>query len=85
LKQKTRSSDAGSKTCAYYGSLGKTGWVFLVPKLLLGNADFPLSPARGHNHIRIINGSGENYFYPEDYFKIIELPDNIKKAIIAVA
>lgn len=45
----------------------------------------PDTEALEHHHIRIIDESGEDYLYPEDYFKPIELPDEIKQAIIAAA
>ena len=42
----------------------------------------PDQEAEKHHHIRVIDESGEDYLYPETYFKSIELPDEIKQAII---
>ena len=42
----------------------------------------PDQEAKKHHHIRVIDESGEDYLYPETYFKSIELPDEIKQAII---
>lgn len=42
----------------------------------------PDPEAEKHHHIRVIDESGEDYLYPEAYFKSIELPDEIKRAII---
>jgi hypothetical protein len=36
-------------------------------------------------HIRVIDESGEDFLYPEGYFKAIELPDEIKQAVIEAA
>jgi hypothetical protein len=41
--------------------------------------------AEKHRHIRVIDESGEDYLYPEAYFKTIELPDEIKRAVIEAA
>jgi hypothetical protein len=45
----------------------------------------PDTEAEKHHHIRVIDESGEDYLYPEAYFKAIELPDEIKRAFIAAA
>jgi hypothetical protein len=45
----------------------------------------PDPEAEKHHHIRVVDESGEDYLYPEAYFKSIELPDEIKRAIIAAA
>jgi hypothetical protein len=45
----------------------------------------PDTEAERHYHIRVIDESGEDYLYPEAYFKTIELPDEIKRAVIAAA
>ena len=45
----------------------------------------PDTEAEKHHHIRIIDESGEDYLYPETYFKSIELPDEIKRAVIEAA
>ncbi len=41
--------------------------------------------AEKHHHIRVIDESGEDYLYPEEYFKVIELTDEIKRALIDAA
>lgn len=33
--------------------------------------------------IRVIDESGEDYLYPESYFTPIELPQSIRKAVLA--
>lgn len=33
------------------------------------------------NHIRVIDESGEDYVYPNDYFMAIDLPKPLEKAI----
>ncbi|MFZ2089879.1 MAG: hypothetical protein WAU47_15020 [Desulfobaccales bacterium] len=38
--------------------------------------------AKKHHHIRVIDESGDDYLYPEEYFKVIELPEEIKRALI---
>jgi hypothetical protein len=35
--------------------------------------------------LRIVDESGEDYLYPKSFFRPIELPAAIKKAILAVA
>ena len=35
--------------------------------------------------LRIIDESGDDYLYPETYFRPIELPQTLKKAILAAA
>jgi hypothetical protein len=45
----------------------------------------PDKEAEKHQHIRVIDESGEDYLYPETYFKAIELPDEVKRAVIEAA
>jgi hypothetical protein len=45
----------------------------------------PDAEAESHNYIRVIDESGEDYLYPAAYFRLIELPDEIKRAVIAAA
>ena len=60
------------------------------------NADYPVSLERRkiyqaipdskaalHHQIRIIDESGEDYLYPEDYFMPIQLPHAVEKALRA--
>ncbi len=40
----------------------------------------------GANHyVRVIDESGEDYLYPEDYFMPVELPPSVKDALLPVA
>lgn len=44
----------------------------------------PDAEAEKHHHLRVIDESGEDYLYPEAYFMAIELPDEIKRAVMEV-
>ena len=37
--------------------------------------------ASKHKLVRIIDESGEDYLYPEDYFVALRLPENVKLAL----
>ena len=39
--------------------------------------------AKIHNQIRIVDESGDDYLYPEEYFAPIELPKSVQKALTA--
>ncbi|HVY06265.1 MAG TPA: hypothetical protein VHB46_09840 [Burkholderiales bacterium] len=39
--------------------------------------------AAKHKQLRVIDESGEDYLYPESYFAPIELPQPIRKAVLA--
>ena len=41
--------------------------------------------AEKHGLLRIIDESGEDYLYPKDMFRVIALPEAVKKAVLAVA
>ncbi|MDI9639188.1 hypothetical protein QQ054_38285 [Oscillatoria amoena NRMC-F 0135] len=41
----------------------------------------PDSLANGHQMIRVIDESGEDYLYPSRYFMLIELSDSLQKAL----
>ena len=41
--------------------------------------------AARHHLLRVIDESGEDYLYPEDFFLPIELPKALEKAVLAVA
>jgi hypothetical protein len=45
----------------------------------------PDSAAAKHGHIRVIDESGEDYLYPENFFVPVTLPQSFRKAILAVA
>ena len=66
--------------------------------LCLRNDDYPASlerrkvyevitdeEASGHGLIRVIDESGEDYLYPEDYFTPIRLPEAAERAFSAMA
>jgi hypothetical protein len=39
--------------------------------------------AEKHGLIRIVDESGDDYLYPKTYFRLIALPQSIKKAVLA--
>ena len=39
----------------------------------------PDANAYEHHYLRVVDESGEDYLYPEDYFVLIELPQAVKK------
>ena len=43
----------------------------------------PDADAEKHRQIRVIDESGEDYLYPSSYFKEIELPNSLKRALMA--
>ncbi|MEX2164845.1 MAG: hypothetical protein WD823_11455 [Sulfuricaulis sp.] len=45
----------------------------------------PDSVAAKHGQIRVVDESGEDYLYPEKFFKSVSLPPSIRKAILAAA
>jgi hypothetical protein len=45
----------------------------------------PDSDATKYNQIRIIDESGEDYLYPEEYFIPVTLPKNVEEAVIKAA
>ena len=45
----------------------------------------PDARAAKHGQLRIIDESGEAYLYPEDFFAPIELPQPIRRAVLADA
>lgn len=44
---------------------------------------FADADAEGHGQVRVIDESGEDYLYPEDYFASIDLPQALRKAVLA--
>ncbi len=38
-----------------------------------------------YNQIRVIDESGEDYLYPEEYFIPVTLPKNVEEAVIKAA
>jgi len=45
----------------------------------------PDSDAAKHHQLRVIDESGEDYLYPESYFREISLPQSVQKAVLAAA
>lgn len=41
--------------------------------------------AEAHGLVRIVDESGEDYLFPEKFFRAIELPQALKKAILSAA
>ncbi len=41
----------------------------------------PDANAEAHNLIRVIDESGEDYLYPESFFRAIELPHDVETAL----
>ena len=66
--------------------------------ICIKNDDYPVSletrkiyeaisdiEAEKHKQIRVIDESGEDYIYPEDYFIPVSLPKDIEEAVIKAA
>jgi hypothetical protein len=62
------------------------------------NKDYPVSlelrklyqvvaddAAAKHHHLRVIDASGEDYLYPEEYFVPVQLPQAAEKAVLRAA
>lgn len=45
----------------------------------------PDESAAEDGHIRVIDDSGEDYLYPQDYFVPIDLPQAAQKALLSAA
>jgi hypothetical protein len=45
----------------------------------------PDGDAERHGQMRIIDESGEDYLYPEEYFRAIDLPVEIERSIAGTA
>jgi hypothetical protein len=41
--------------------------------------------AEKHGLLRIVDESGEDYLYPKTFFRSIDLPQGVKKAVLAAA
>ena len=41
--------------------------------------------AADHGQVRVIDESGDDYLYPANYFAAIDLPQAVRKAVIAAA
>jgi len=42
----------------------------------------PDDSAAKHRQLRVIDESGEDYLYPEDYFVALQLPHSAEKAVL---
>jgi hypothetical protein len=45
----------------------------------------PDTDAEHHHLLRVVDESGEDYLYPQDFFLPIELPKALEKAVLAAA
>jgi hypothetical protein len=45
----------------------------------------PDESSTSDGYIRVIDESGEDYLYPQDYFVSIELPQSVQKALLSAA
>jgi len=45
----------------------------------------PDAQAAEHHLLRVVDESGEDYLYPEDYFALIELPQKVVEALALAA
>lgn len=45
----------------------------------------PDKAAEKHGQIRVIDESGEDYLYPQDYFIPVSLPKKVEEAVIKAA
>ena len=43
----------------------------------------PDTDAARHRQLRVIDESGDDYLYPASYFATIELPQTVRKAVLA--
>lgn len=41
--------------------------------------------AKRHKMLRVVDESGEDYLYPEDYFLSVALPPAVRQAVLAAA
>jgi hypothetical protein len=48
-------------------------------------ATLPDPAAAKHRLLRVIDESGEDYLYPEDFFLPLGLPEPVEKALLAVS
>ena len=44
-------------------------------------AVMPDEEAAMHGHIRVVDESGEDYLYPQEFFVAIELPQSVRRAV----
>jgi hypothetical protein len=41
--------------------------------------------ADSHDLVRIVDESGDDYLYPKSFFRELELPQSVRKAVLATA
>ncbi len=49
---------------------------------------YPVLPdpdAARHHMLRVIDESGEDYLYPNDFFMLVELPEAVRRAVMRAA
>ena len=55
------------------------------PDLLTPRMIYQILPdesAAKSNHVRVVDNEGEDYLYPESYFLFIDLPSEVKRAVL---
>ena len=45
----------------------------------------PDQDAKKHKMLRVVDESGEDYLYPQDYFLSVALPPAVRQAVLAAA
>lgn len=45
----------------------------------------PDESSAAEGYVRVVDESGEDYLYPQDYFVSIELPQAVQKALLSAA
>lgn len=45
----------------------------------------PDAEAASHRMLRVIDESGEDYLYPDDFFILVELPEAVRRAVMRAA
>jgi hypothetical protein len=45
----------------------------------------PDTEAASHHMLRVIDESGDDYLYPDEFFMLVELPEAVRKALVRAA
>jgi hypothetical protein len=45
----------------------------------------PDAQAAKHGQVRVIDESGEDYLYPEEFFVAVELPQTVRRRVLQAA
>jgi hypothetical protein len=45
----------------------------------------PDREAASHHLLRVIDESGDDYLYPDEFFMLVELPEAVRKALVRAA